>query len=509
MSDRLKVIGNAVVFSLIPLVACVIYAAFQGVMLWDINNIAANLPDYNDGIFYVKQIDAMVHYGMPKGYFGYNESAAQIGTLGAWPVFLFYPYVLMGKIFGFSATHMMVFNIVFVMAAFAVFYLLAKPDAKQGAALFVLLLAVPFIPRYMLSCMTEALFHAGVVIFAGFIICFLNGKYSRISVYVCYLLVIFFALCRPYMLIFIIFPFFAQFKFNKIEPFGAALVSAGVFGLTYIKFVTPRCATYLEQTIDTTVFSALAEGRIFGFVKDVLHKFINDSYELYHLFDTFAEVKIPYFTMAVCMLVFVVLAVIQFRKNRSITDKYLWMAVSAIGVAAAVTAALIIFYVEYTSFRHIVVIVAFAVVMLSAYIKNNKAVVIAAVLAIALCGWLPAEGIDQLYRLPTSENPFGTMPQAEDMAQLNSALGTEISENLWDNTVIYDYNNHNTNYLHAIPTHMGISISDGEFIRANLSEFKSGYILSKANTEYIEMFQNNGWKAEVISEDFILYKRDK
>ena len=91
MSDRLKVIRNAVVFSLIPLVACVIYAALQGVMLWDINNIAANLPDYNDGIFYVKQIDAMVHYGMPKGYFGYNESAAQIGTLGAWPVFLFYP----------------------------------------------------------------------------------------------------------------------------------------------------------------------------------------------------------------------------------------------------------------------------------------------------------------------------------------------------------------------------------------------------------------------------------
>ena len=95
------------------------------------------------------------------------------------------------------------------------------------------------------------------------------------------------------------------------------------------------------------------------------------------------------------------------------------------------------------------------------------------------------------------------------MAQLNSAFDEEISENLWDNTVIYDYNNHNTNYLHAIPAHMGISISDGEFIRANLSELKSGYILSKADEEYIGMFRDSGWKAEVISEDFILYKRDK
>lgn len=39
---------------------------------------------WNDEVIYFKTIEGIKEFGIPQGYFGYNESHARMGTFGAW-----------------------------------------------------------------------------------------------------------------------------------------------------------------------------------------------------------------------------------------------------------------------------------------------------------------------------------------------------------------------------------------------------------------------------------------
>lgn len=510
MDNRVKNAGKAIQFSFIPLLACVIYAAMQGVMLWEINNYAAHLPQYNDGIFYVKQIDAMVRYGMPQGYFGYNESAAQIGTLASWPVFIYYPYVLMGKLFGFSATHMMAFNIAFVQIAFFVFYYLAKPTVKNSAFILLFMLAVPAIPRYMLSCMTEPLFYAAVILFAGFFAHYSSEKYSRKSIYICYALTIFFALCRPYMMIFIIIPMFYHLKINWIETGIASLASVGIFAGLYVGYASPRTAKYIEQTIDTSIFTVLRESGIFEFVRATFQKFNLDAKELRNvIMQNFQEVYIPYKTLGFLLALFVVFTVITILKRKKINDVNYMAAALVFIVVFAVVAALIIFYVEYTSFRHIFVIICFMIIMAAMYMTDNKIVLLLSIAFIMCFSWINIGDVDIVYDLPTSNDEFNTMPSEADALLLQEKLLENTSDEPWDNTLIYVYCNGIMNYLHYVPSQMGINICFSEYIVEHANDLKSKYILAIADQKDLEILKDNGWERVIDTTEYVLYQKIK
>jgi len=66
---------KALLMAFIPLLVCAITCALQGYAIWD-----AYIPasDWNDELFYFKQVDGMVKYGFPYGYFGFNESHAEV-----------------------------------------------------------------------------------------------------------------------------------------------------------------------------------------------------------------------------------------------------------------------------------------------------------------------------------------------------------------------------------------------------------------------------------------------
>ena len=67
--------------SLLPLVAIVVFC-----FRYNQDFFQYFLPNsrWNDELFYYKTIEGITRYGMPQGYFGYNESHALVGTLGAW-----------------------------------------------------------------------------------------------------------------------------------------------------------------------------------------------------------------------------------------------------------------------------------------------------------------------------------------------------------------------------------------------------------------------------------------
>ena len=72
---------KAALMALVPLVVCAVTCAVQGYAIWD-----AYIPasEWNDELFYYKQVEGMVKYGYPYGYFGFNESHARVLSFAAW-----------------------------------------------------------------------------------------------------------------------------------------------------------------------------------------------------------------------------------------------------------------------------------------------------------------------------------------------------------------------------------------------------------------------------------------
>ena len=65
---------NAIIVALIPLAACIIMTRFDHKTIADVYPAAS---EWNDELFYYKQVECSVLDGTPNGYFGYNESSAE------------------------------------------------------------------------------------------------------------------------------------------------------------------------------------------------------------------------------------------------------------------------------------------------------------------------------------------------------------------------------------------------------------------------------------------------
>lgn len=57
----------------------------------------------NDEVIYNRQVVSVISHGGPQGYFGYQETHADIGRFGTWGPFLIWMYAIPGFLFGSSA----------------------------------------------------------------------------------------------------------------------------------------------------------------------------------------------------------------------------------------------------------------------------------------------------------------------------------------------------------------------------------------------------------------------
>ena len=61
-----------------------------------VTDIYLPASSWSDEVVYSKQLSAVVEYGAPRGYFGFNESHADIGTFAAWGPAIFWLYAIPG-----------------------------------------------------------------------------------------------------------------------------------------------------------------------------------------------------------------------------------------------------------------------------------------------------------------------------------------------------------------------------------------------------------------------------
>ena len=71
----------------------------------------------NDEALYNRQVVSVLTHGGPQGYFGYQESTADIGRYGTWGPLLIWAYALPGLLFGASVNVVLLCNLLLIAVA--------------------------------------------------------------------------------------------------------------------------------------------------------------------------------------------------------------------------------------------------------------------------------------------------------------------------------------------------------------------------------------------------------
>ena len=191
--------GKALTLALLPFLCCLVTCAVQG---RGIGEVYLPSSEWNDELFFYRQVESIVRYGFPQGYYGFNESHGLLLSFAAWSPVLVLPWIIWGFLFGWNFLAPVVCNIVLMTLAVFLFGLLVKPTRKQMGILALLFcLYTPYV-RYMLSGMPEIICMSHLIVFYGLAVS--CGREEKTWKLVCMFVVTgLLTLMRPYMLLFL------------------------------------------------------------------------------------------------------------------------------------------------------------------------------------------------------------------------------------------------------------------------------------------------------------------
>ncbi len=258
---RYIVLIKALLMALLPVMCCVVTAVGEG---GSIGQVYLPSSEWNDELFYYKQVESIVEFGYPQGYYGFNESHGLKLSFAAWSPVLVLPWIVWGLLFGWNLLSPVICNILLMTVAMLLFVWFVKPTWKQMGILTLLFcLYTPFV-RYMLSGMPEIICISHLIVFYGLAINYEKsphgGKLAALF-WISGLL----TLMRPYMLLFLLVPAFYWIRDTRrkgriwIGLLGSGVVMGGVlvcyamikhyFGAEYFHplFFTDWITTFFDE----------------------------------------------------------------------------------------------------------------------------------------------------------------------------------------------------------------------------------------------------------------------
>lgn len=262
---------KSLLLAMLPVMCCLVYCRMRGRSLGEVYLPAS---EWNDELFYYKQVESIIHFGYPQGYYGFNESHALKLSFAAWSPVLVFPWILWGLLFGWNLMSPIICNIVLLTLCCFWFVWLVRPTWKQLGVLSVLFcLYTPF-ARYMLSVMPEVICFSMLITFYGLAINYMR----REKVYKLVLLFVLsgvMMLMRPYMVLFLLLPVYLWIRRDRkhichwVGVVGSALILGTVlsiyscikhyFGAEYFEplFYTDWIFMYFEKGISEGIRNTL------------------------------------------------------------------------------------------------------------------------------------------------------------------------------------------------------------------------------------------------------------
>lgn len=545
---RYIVLLKAALMALLPVLCCLVTCAAQGRSIGEVY-----LPgsEWNDELFYFKQVEGIVNYGYPQGYFGFNESHALKLSFAAWSPVLVFPWILWGLFFGWNLLSPVICNILLLTMAVFLFVWLVKPTWKQlGILTLLFCLYTPF-TRYMLSGMPEVICFSMLIVFYGTAVSFLRrdtwGKLLWMLVVTSLL-----TLMRPYMLLFMLLPLYFWVRKSKWKGVLGSLAVVGVVGAGYalIKhylgaeyfaplFFTEWITTFFDEGIGAGIHN------FFGTLYWMGKAFLSHTVQGFRSGLASGAFFGGYLVMTAVLLWQTGVDFVRMRaagrngeaagkpkngrtepgksegnrrgkaddEKRESNHMLLVEAHLALCFVGMLFALLLMYKLTEGS-KHLLTFMAVGIFVISLMKTRfyKKAVLVGAVFAY-LYSYMAADPYD--YQIPFVEG----QEQAQ-VAQWQEALEAELSlaekdTPKYDNVVIWVLNDtvaeksRNTKWqlLYALPKGFGISCCEREFVTDNFESLQSRYIATLAQGSIDKMCAGYGYREIYRDLDMVLYER--
>ncbi len=511
----------------LPLLCCLVYCAAQG---RSITEVYLPCSEWNDELFYYKQVEGILKYGYPQGYFGFNESHALQLSFAAWSPVLVAPWLLWGLVFGWNLMSPVLCNIVLLTLAVFLFLWLVRPSWKQmGIFTLLFCLYTPFV-RYMLSVMPEVTCFALLILFYGLAVNYLEGERGY---KLCLLFVLsgVLTLMRPYMLLFLLLPAFLLVRDwgrKKRGWQGAALAAA-------ILAAVLGCYALIKHYLGAEYFAPL-------FFTDWITKFFTEGIGagFHNLFSTlywkgrdFLHHTLQGFQSGLASGAFfggylTVMAVLLWQ---SLADWRKWRRLrgtdrgKALGNRLVVEAhfafsfvamlfALLLMYKLTEGSKHLLTFMAAGLCMISLMETKfyKKAVLVGAVFAY-LYSYMAVEPYD--YQAPfVAEERRAQVEKWQGIFGAQLELSPEDAPG-YENVVIWTWRdemptggvNMKWQLLYGVPGGYGISCCDNTYVKENFASLQSRYLVTAAGGEVDLLCQEAGYAELGRDEDMVLYGR--
>ena len=495
----------AVIFCIWPFIYGCIFCALQGSNIFEIY-----LPGgwISDEVSYYKQMEAMLDYGMPQGNWGYNESFAKNLTFGGWVNVSYWPYLLLGKVLGWSFATPVICNIFFLTLGFFMFYLLVKPDVRQMVTILLLYSLAAYLERYVLSGMLEPLVMAMMIVTYALYINIARKK-SVWKLVILYLLISYMVFFRPYFAVLFLVPCFlaGEKKWKYSVPISVILAVSTVMGYEYL--AKNYCSPYIPAT-GISQHSGIMTGSVYQLLKSVWHMIKNGTCGIVE------QIKNGGCTYASGYVVLMILSVLLFCNLISmLKDKdnniYLieWNIV-VIFFYVSVLAAVILLYDAQAGSRHAMQISILGLFTLGMYFNKCQIKWTAATLVLL-------SGVLLIY-FPGNNYPYH-VPIKSDVMVDNSELQQQLEDNLiqsegitWENCIAFAAQEVDYNLAYFLPAWSGVQIVwNGYFVQTGIENMKSKYLLVGIESATAELCEQSGAKVVFTSEEngFIIYENPR
>lgn len=504
--------------ALLPLLLCVVYCLKEGAWIGQLHLGSAG---NNDTLFYYTQVSAVVEHGYPRGYFGFNESNAELLSFAAWSPLMLLPWILWGKLFGWNMWSPFLCNIfLFALVCVLLIYWI-RPTYKQMLACGSMLLVFPGFARYTMSCLAEMTFVCFMLLFYGLAIGYARTQKRS---YLISMLVFasFLAWLRPYFVLLLFLPGFfwvRQVERKKVwVPIGTTL---GLFVAdlgAYFAIQKYLTAEYFSDLFNWNLITPFFEqgfGAGFGnFLYYVRYMVGELSRAIKMSLTTGAYLGSNYCVLGLLVALLVVWLILARKKEENayffVYIHYLFSAVISV-----VALLLLMQKVNETS-RHIMSFVAVGMVLLGLTVrakwKNAWMVGFVLLMCVYLYHLFPNTQGD--YPVPVVRQEAVLAQEAWEEIYANLEL-TEDDVPTFENTVVWVYSDliegetvrMTWQHMLSLPAGMGVSCCTSEYLLENWDNLQSRYISTNVGGRVDEQCKQAGFEKLGEAYGNALYKR--
>lgn len=510
---KYNVLWKAALMALLPLLCCVVTCAAQGRTIGEVY-----LPngEWNDELFYFKQVEGMVKYGYPYGYFGFNESHALNLSFAAWSPVLVFPWILWGKLFGWTLMSPVYCNIFLMMLSMFLFVVLVKPTNRQLGILTILFCVFRPFTRYMLSGMPEVICFSMLIIFYALAVSYLRQEGSRIwKLVLMFVISALLTLMRPYFVLFLLLPAGLWIRRSKWGGIAGSLAVLAVTGGLYAAIKHYLGAEYFAPLFNTTWVEKFFQEGIFAGIKYTLGT-------LWNVGKIFNSMTVESFRSGLpagarfagfltVMFVLIWQSIVDLRKkrwNRLILNGHL--AICFVGMLAA----LLLMYKMDEGSKHLLAFIAVGIfaVSLMETVFFKKAMFVGAVFVFV---YTVKANSPYEYQIP-----FVTQERCAEVEE----WGREFEEHLplqirdvpsYDNVVIWTFTDETPEgttmtawqILYALPEGFGISCCKSDFLTENFDKLQSRYLVTVLGGQLDVMCSEAGYVELNRMGETVLYRR--